>query len=135
MIRQVYNLSDKLLLDCYYIVSYFMGDAQNFYYSIKDKVNSGQSVMFVHENAGCINGFVTGHIDGQIAHVDNLYIDAKVQGTGVGTALLRTYENYAKAQNVKNFSLMSRNTARAIKFYEKQGYVRLGMSNKMTKSL
>lgn len=135
MIRRVNNLSDKMLADCYYIISYFMGDACNFYYSIQDKVNSGRSVMFVHENAGFIDGFVTGHLSGNVAHVDNLYVDVRTQRTGVGHALLRAYENYAKARGVKNFSLMSRNTARAIKFYEKQGYVRLGMSNKMTKSL
>ena len=135
MIRQVYNLSASMLLDCYYIVSYFMGDAHNFYYSIQNKVNSGRSVMFVHEERGNVKGFLTGHIDEDVAHVDNLFVDEKLHGRGIGGVLLRAYENYSKIRGIKNFSLMSRNTEYAIKFYQKHGYVRMGLSNKMTKSL
>ena len=136
MIRQVYNLTDSMMRDCYYIVSYFMGNASDFYYSVQNKVNSGKSVMFVHEVNGVIKGFLIGAMQGKkVAVINNLYVNADAQRQGIGAALLKAYENYNYVRGVKSFSLMSRPTKQALDFYQKQGYARLGQSNKMIKSL
>ncbi len=135
MIIKVSVLSDDMLLDCYNIVSYFMGKINHFDFWIQDKVNSGRGVMFADIQDNRLNGFVIGRVCGTSAYVDDLFVLSELHRSGVGTALLNAYQDYVVKSGGTMISLMSRNTVQAFDFYKKAGFTRLGQSNKMQKML
>lgn len=135
MIMRVSVLSDEMLCDCYDIVTFFMGKRNYFDFYVQDKINSGRGLMFVDVQDNKLNGFVIGRLRGAVAYIDDLYVVNDLHRSGIGTGLLNAYQDYAVKTGAKQLVLMSRNTDQALNFYKKTGFVRLGFSNKMQKTL
>jgi diamine N-acetyltransferase len=91
------------------------------------------TVWLVEEAAGCPVGYaVLGNAtlpqaDGNDAELKRIYMLSKWQGTGFGRALFDAAEAEAVARKAARLvlSVYTRNT-RAIRFYEKQGFVVIG---------
>ncbi|MBQ8294402.1 MAG: GNAT family N-acetyltransferase [Alphaproteobacteria bacterium] len=137
MIRRVFKLERGLLWDCYYIVNTFMdAGSGGEWVTLKYLVDSGQSVMFVDERAnGFVNGFLIGNVKSDCATVDNLFVDKKAHRGGIGSALLKAYEDYCIGVGARQIKLKSRPTKQALEFYQKHGYVKLNWEYQMQKSL
>ncbi|MDE5615941.1 MAG: GNAT family N-acetyltransferase [Alphaproteobacteria bacterium] len=138
-IQQLFDLNHKICLDCYYIVSEFMGDAEGFYYSAMDAMRRPDTVMFVATNNYGIQGFVMGRAvcieNSRIGKLEHLYVTRRAQRSGLGGRLLTEYTNWAIAQQLSRLQLLSRVTRQAFAFYEKHGFVRVGLGNAMQKTL
>lgn len=135
MIRQVLNVSDRMRLDCYSIANSSAGNMESVYYCLRDWVNKYGRVMFVWEKDSVIYGFLVGHSLKKLAQVDNLYVDKRFQRAGIGTELLRAYEEYARKVGAISISLQSRATVQAKNFYIKNGYHQISPSRFMEKTL
>ena len=128
-IEQVFNINDSLLLDCFYIVSEFMGDAENFYYSVQHEVNNSKHPMFVCTSGANVLGFVKGRLmfmggvaDDKMARVDHLYISRRYQHMGVGSRLLVSYTHYERRTGANQITIKTRMTPQAKNFYQKHGF-------------
>lgn len=137
MIRRVGVLDRDLLWNCHYIVNSFMdaGDGGG-WFGQKILVDSGMSVMFVDEKEnGFLKGFIIGNMDANVAIVDGLFVDKKFHRSGVGSALLRAYEDWARGEGTNRIKLRSRPTRQALDFYKKHGFERINWNNYMQKTL
>ncbi len=129
-IEQVFNINDSLLLDCFYIVSEFMGDAENFYYSVQHEVNNSKHPMFVCMSGVNVLGFIKGRLmlmgggvaDNKMARVDHLYISRRYRRMGVGARLLDAYTDYVRRNGANQITLQTRLTPQAKNFYQKHGF-------------
>ncbi|MBQ2017454.1 MAG: GNAT family N-acetyltransferase [Alphaproteobacteria bacterium] len=136
MIRHVLNVSDEMRVDCYSVANTSVGDADLIYYTIRDLVNRDGYTMFVSENNNSVRGFVLGHmLNDTMGRVDRIYVDKRHQRQGIGTALLRAYEDYAQAHGAVCVSLNARATVQAKNFYAKNGYIQVAMDRYMEKKL
>lgn len=134
MIRRVLNVSDNMRLDCYRIANTSVGDAEFIYYTIRDLVNRDGYTMFVSENNSFVHGFVLGHMIDSAGRVDRIFVDKRYQRQGIGSALLRAYEDYARGQGAKRVTLNARATVQAKNFYAKNGYIKVAMDRYMEKT-
>ncbi len=137
MIRRVYSLDKGLLLDCRCIVNCFMdADTLGEWTALKYQVDSGKTVMLVDEKEnGFLKGFLFGNLDVECAILKHLFIDKRFHRSGVGSALVKAYEEYARRAGVKRIKLQSRPTRQAISFYQKHGFQKINWGNYMQKSL
>lgn len=135
MIRQVFNVTDNMRLDCYSVANSSVGDAGLIYYTIRDLVNKDGYTLFVSESGTLVQGFVLGHLINGAGRVDRIYVDKRFQHQGIGTALLLAYENWAREHGACKMSLRSRSSVQAKKFYAKNGYQLKAMDNYMEKTL
>ncbi len=137
MIRRVGVLEHELMRDCHYIVNSFMdAGSGGAWFAKKFLVDSGRSVMFVDEkDNGYLRGFIIGNLDANMAIVDDLFVDRKFHRMGIGEALLRAYEDYARAAGAQKIKLQSRPTRQAINFYQKHGFYKICWNNYMQKTL
>jgi GNAT superfamily N-acetyltransferase len=69
---------------------------------------------------------LSGHTWGGCCEVVSLWVDERERGRGLGTALLAAAEAEAKRRGCSQVTL-STHTFQAPAFYEKLGYVRVGM--------
>ena len=61
------------------------------------------------------------------ASITNFYVAPKFRGTGIAQRLIETVETHCIKHNIKNVHLVTQsNLTRAIRFYEKAGYVTTG---------
>ncbi len=60
--------------------------------------------------------------DGQRGMIDEVVVDFKEQGKGIGKGLMKHAENFLKKHGIKKIALMSVNTSKAFKIYKKIGY-------------
>ena len=135
MIKQVYNVSDELRVVCYSVANSLVGDADLIYYTIRDLVNKDGHTLFVAEENNSIRGFVMGYMVRDMGRVERIYVDKKYQRQGIGTALLRAYEEYARGHGAGRILLQSRATQQAKKFYIKNGYLQISADRFMEKTL
>ena len=137
MIRRVWRLDKTLMWDCFYVVNQFMdATARLPWVELKFLVESGNSVLFVDEKEnGYLRGFLIGKILAEDATVDNLFVDKRFHRMGVGGALLKAYEEYARGAGARQIKLQSRPTKQALDFYKNHGYVKINWENYMQKSL
>lgn len=137
MIRRVFRLDRGMREDCFYIVNQFMDASTRLpWIELNFLVESGKCVLFVDEKEnGYMKGFLLGSIQLNGAMIDNLFVDKKFHRSGVGSALLKAYEDCARAEGVKQIKLQSRSTKQATEFYKKHGYVKINWENYMQKSL
>jgi GNAT superfamily N-acetyltransferase len=71
-----------------------------------------------------------------MAEVSALVVDEKARGTGVGKALLKQAEDWARAQGLKTVKLYSNiKRAHAHEFYARQGYEKRKLSGVFFKDL
>ena len=91
--------------------------------------------MFVCDYNSVVRGFLVGHNIRDLARVDDLYVDRLFQRSGIGTALLRAYEDYSRKNGAGIMSLQSRATKQAKDFYEKNGFRQISADRFMEKSL
>ena len=135
IIEHVTNADYDLALDCYYIASRYVGDAEGILYSIEPHVNVHGRPLFVSRKNGYINGFLRGQImaDGQTLRIQDLYVDGRARKCGVGKKLMAAQMEYATARGVQKIVVQS--SATAIKFYERCGFTKIAANNTMTKSL
>lgn len=136
-IRQIDFVSEDMGLECYYIASQFVGDAECLFYSLQYNVNVLGHQMFVCVNKGFIQGFIKGEIlkPTTRARIDELYVDRRCHGRGIGTSLLNAYCNYAADCGVREVVLWSRPTVAAKAFYNARGFRLVGASRLMQKTL
>lgn len=136
MIRQVLCVTDEMRRGCYSVANTSVGDADLIYYTIRDLVNRDGYTLFVSENNSFMCGFLLGHLVGDNAgRIDRLYVDKRYQRQGIGTALLRAYEEYARIRGVCWISLNARPTVQAKNFYAKNGYLQVCANRLMEKKL
>jgi ribosomal protein S18 acetylase RimI-like enzyme len=78
---------------------------------------------FVEER---LMGLVTYEVDGEACEI--VTIDALVQGAGIGTRLLRTVEEAARAEGCSRLQLVTtNNNLGALAFYQKRGFRLVGL--------
>ena len=137
MIRRVFSLDRGMMEECFYIVNQFMDASSRLpLIELKMRVDSGESVLLVDEKEnGYLRGFLIGKILTGVATVDNLFVDKTFHCTGIGGALLKAYEDYARRCGARQIKLQSRPTKQALDFYKKHGYVKINWENYMQKSL
>ena len=87
------------------------------------------------ENNGCVRGFVLGYMVRDMGRVTRIYVDKKYHRQGIGTALLRAYEDYARNHGARRMLLQSRATRQAKNFYVKNGYQQISADRFMEKTL
>ena len=97
MIRQVEQVSSLMREYCYDIMNRQVGNAGAFYLAIKDMVDTGYWTMFVAEERGFVRGFITGTNYLGRAKIDNLYVDKRFHRQGIGSALIKAYQEYVDA--------------------------------------
>jgi diamine N-acetyltransferase len=93
------------------------------------------AVWIVEEVAGCPIGYAVlspGSLPGTTpddAELKRIYVLSRWHGTGIGRDLFEVAEAEARARGAKRLvlSVYTRN-ARAIRFYEKQGFVTIGQA-------
>lgn len=90
--------------------------------------------MWVAELEGRVVGFATAHVidamhlDGPVAQLTSLVVDAAVRGRGVGTRLVAEAERWARERGAVRITLTSAlHRAEAHRFYAKRGYTRTGV--------
>ena len=103
--------------------------------AIKDMVETGYWTMFVAEERGFVRGFITGTNYLGRAKIDNLYVDKRFHRQGIGTALVKAYQEYVDANGAEVLTVQTRPTLQAIDFYTKNGFERLKSSYLMQKML
>lgn len=135
MIRQIENVSDQMRVICYSVANTSVGDADLIYYTLRDSVNKDGQTLFVSENNGCVRGFVLGYMVRDMGRVTRIYVDKKYHRQGIGTALLRAYEDYARNHGARRILLQSRATQQAKNFYVKNGYQQISADRFMEKTL
>ncbi len=135
MIKQIYNVSDEMRLICYTVANSSVGDADLIYYTIRDSVNKDGHTLFVSENNGNVQGFVLGYMVRDMGRVARIYVDKRYHRQGIGTELLRAYEDYARNHGAKRILLQSRSTQQAKNFYAKNGYLQISTDRFMEKTL
>ena len=124
-VRKVGRADRNLAVDCYYIASETLGDADCFIESIPYDVNVLQRPMFVAEKKsnGYLVGFVLGKmLDQKTAEIASLYVTSRARRNGIGATLLSQMEDYLRARGVIQVQLTSR--PMAVHFYTERGYVR-----------
>lgn len=60
--------------------------------------------------------------DGQRGIIDEVVVDLKEQGKGIGKELIKYAENFLKRKEIKKIVLISHNSSKAFKIYKKFGY-------------
>ncbi len=134
---RVSNVSDALVMDCYYIANLFRpSTAMNIYNSMQHKVNTRGDVMFTCLQNNHVLGFVCGgKLDSGKWYIDWLFVDKLHQRRGVGRSLMDAYENYARDNGANAVLLHSAPGGGAPMFYKNRGYVLSGANYAMTKRL
>lgn len=103
----------------------FESDGKEYFeYMIKNEV------VFVAEIDGKIVGYLAGSICKQMSYItesfaelDNMCINDKYRGIGIGTLLINEFKKYCLEYNIQNIKVTaSAKNIRAIKFYEKNGF-------------
>jgi aminoglycoside 6'-N-acetyltransferase I len=82
-------------------------------------------------NVAIINNKVVGFIifrkeyynKGYSIIIEELVVEKKLQGKGIGKSLMKEVENYCKKQKIKDINLTTNKKAPAYKFYLKLGYI------------
>ena len=86
--------------------------------------------VIVATDSGAIIGYLAGSINDrgtyslvQYGEINNMFVDEKYRGCGVGTALVNDFKKYCAGKKIKNFKVVAsaRNKA-AIKFYRAMGF-------------
>lgn len=103
----------------------FESDGKEYFeYMIKNEV------VFVAEIDGKIVGYLAGSICKQMSYItesfaelDNMCINDKYRGIGIGTLLINEFKKYCLEYNIQNIKVTaSAKNIRAIEFYEKNGF-------------
>lgn len=125
-ISQVMNLTEAMMLDCYYIVSQsWPNEADGVFYSLQTKANKPGQLMFIaSDKTGVMRGFIYGHVLGNSADakIDWLFVEPRHRHGGVGGMLMQACENYCRARSVTRLDVQPARTVQAKQFYAKQGF-------------
>lgn len=81
---------------------------------------------WVAEDGGTIIGFAA--LDAPAARVWALFVDPGSEGTGVGRDLHRTMLGWARRQSIPHLSLGTEQGSRAVAFYSRAGWRRIGVT-------
>ncbi len=95
------------------------------------KIAGEKGICLVAEKNGEIIGFISGTRHDpdawrviMRAEVDNLFIQEKFRGVGIGKLLIDAMKSWAKEQNAKKLILtMFSENKKALSFYKKEGFV------------
>lgn len=95
-----------------------------------DIAGNANSVMLGYYYNEKLSGVALGRLkhwfDGVEYCIDDLCVDPKMQGKGIGSALLSGIEEYAKARHFKEVSLWTERSAPAFEFYKKNRWTESG---------
>lgn len=129
-ISQVTNLTESMMLDCYYIVSQsWPNEADGFYYSLQNKLNNPGLVMFLaSDKADVVRGFIVGHMSASPsnAKIDWLFVEGRHGRHGLGGMLVQACVDYVRARGIDRLDVQPARTVQAKQFYAKQGFVPFG---------
>lgn len=136
-VEQVYSISDSLLSDCYCMANMTRPDqAAAIYACLRNDVESRRHPMFVFYDSRGVCGFIKGKfIQPNQSHIDWLFVDSMFRGRGIGQKLMTVYTNFCRENNVSELTLYSAPNLRALNFYAKCGFERVGGNYKMRKDL
>jgi ribosomal protein S18 acetylase RimI-like enzyme len=79
---------------------------------------------------GAVVGYLAGSIEDrgaysliQYGEINNMFVNEKYRGCGVGTALVKNFKKYCASKKIKNFKVVaSAKNKTAIKFYKTMGF-------------
>jgi GNAT superfamily N-acetyltransferase len=100
MIYRVLEITEKLQQDCCKVVNASVGNAKASGFVLQEWLNKYGFVMFVAEENNNISGFILGHQNYDMSCLQSLFVDKKCQRHGIGTALLKAYEEYSVGRGV-----------------------------------
>lgn len=96
----------------------------------EDFLSADSSVkqLFVAENDGAILGFIAGQIVVETCELQSIIVAASARRTGLGTALLATFVEWARGHHAIRLELEVRaGNATAISFYERASFSKDGL--------
>lgn len=127
-ISQVTNLTQSMMLDCYYIAAQSRpNNADDIYYTLQNDVNNRGHILFVAIENMNLRGFISGHLISNHGYMDEtkidwLFVDSKHQRRGIGGALMRAYMEYCRRCGVSELIVQPARTIQAKHFYSKHGF-------------
>lgn len=126
-ISQVTQLTESMMLDCYYIVSQsWPNEADGVFYSLKNKLNNPGLVMFVaSDKTDVVRGFIVGHVSDKVynAKIDWLFVEGRHGRRGIGKMLVQYCADYCRSRGISQLDVQPARTVQARQFYAKQGFV------------
>lgn len=106
---------------------YFEGWTERTYYlRLKEIFDSSPKSCLCFIDKNKVIGFVFCRMvtwyDGKHANIEEMVVDSKYQGKGVGKRLVSELERILKINKTAQADLISKKKSKAYKFFEKQGY-------------
>jgi len=90
---------------------------------IREQLNDPSHAWRVAKQGPALVGFAHALLDETGCKLDKLYVHPDQQRHGIGAALMRTIEDWARSQQVRRLWLqVNRGNAQAIRAYEKYGF-------------
>ncbi len=112
--------------------------AQNFYKTVQTNVNMNGHILFTYELDGVPTGLIYGHRDQNDGPmwVDLLFVDKEFRKNGIGSKLLKAYEQYASSLHAEDICLYAVDDEKSVNFYVKNKYkMAIKQCNLMAKNL
>lgn len=135
MIYRVLEITEKLQQDCCKVVNASVGNANASGFALQEWLNKYGFIMFVAEENNNISGFILGHQNYDMGCLQSLFVDKKCQRHGIGTALLKAYEEYSVGRGVNRIVFLPPVSEQAKKFCLKNGYLMISTGRLFRKTL
>ena len=105
-------------------------DEKNISWAFNEIINSQNTYIFLIEYCEKIVGMCTLHTlissveGGMLGLIEDVYVDEEYRKKRLGLSLMKEVERFCKIKNYKRLQLLCKNdNIRAIKFYEKLGFI------------
>ena len=135
MIYRVLEITEKFQQDCSKVVNSAVGNANASCFALQEWLNKYGFVMFVAKENNNISGFILGHQNYDMGCLQSLFVDKKCQRQGIGTALLKAYEEYCVGRGVNRIVFLPPASEQAKQFCLKNGYLMISMGRLFRKIL
>ncbi|MBD5400990.1 GNAT family N-acetyltransferase [bacterium] len=129
-ILQVTNLTESMMMDCYYIAARSRpSNADDIYYTLQNNVNNRGHIMFVAMGQDhTVHGFISGHLVPKHVgvtetEIDWVFVNSQCQRHGIGGALMRAYMEYCSDHGATQAVVKPARTIQAKQFYTKHGFI------------
>lgn len=147
-IEQIYNVTEKVCEDCYYIANQTNCDAANtIFTTLADDVNINQSLMLGYFVDNLLVGFIKGQFEQlpeyvireignfKSVKIDWLYTDKNYLQFGIARSLVNEYIKRQQKSGADYIFARVTNKKAPLKFYENQKFEIIGWNYLMGKKL
>lgn len=94
---------------------------------LQDYADAARFIGYVAEDGQNVIGAILAHEkiwwNNSEVFIDEMFVLPEYQGQGIGTALLKTLEEYVRERGLAGFTLTTNRYAPAPQFYKKNGFV------------